>query len=59
MDIKIKTLYSDRVKPTDLVDLNGLSKKETGERIEGIIKDAVNKILDDNDTMVGIYISRE
>ena len=59
MDIKIKTLYSDRVKPTDLIDLNGLSKSEIGERVEDIIKDAVNKILDDDDTMVGLYISRE
>lgn len=57
MDIKIKTLYSDRVKPTELVSIK--DSNNTEEEIIAIVSEVIKQIIDDDNTMVGLYISRE
>lgn len=57
MDVKIKTLYSDRVKPTELVTIE--DSKNMEEEIIAIVSGVIKQIIDDDNTMVGLYISRE
>ncbi len=63
MDIKIKTLYKDRVKPTDLLEFHETDGQDgkvfVQKQLEKMIQEIVEKILDEEDTMVGLYISRE
>ncbi len=59
MEVKIKTLYKDRVKPTDLLTIDASTLEEVRDELLGVISKAVEEIIDDNDNMVGIFISRE
>ena len=59
MEVKIKTLYSDRIKPTDLLKVNDEDVLKAKREILDVLEEAVDKIMDDSDNMVGIYISRE
>ncbi len=59
MDIKIKTLYKDRVKPTDLLSFTGDDVKDIKTKLMTIAEESIDKIIDERNTLVGIYISRE
>ena len=60
MEIKIKVLYRDRVKPTDLMQFGEHdTKSEIREKAVQMLGEVMEQILDDNNPVTGIYISRE
>lgn len=56
MKIKVKTVYSDRVKPSELVEYD---ENDVGEELTGLIAEAIGQMISDDHTLIGIYVSRE
>lgn len=59
MDIKIKTLYQDKVKPTDRMEFTDMGAEEIKEELFRTVSAILDQILDDQDSLTGLYISRE
>ena len=58
MKIKVKGVFKDKVEPTQLCELNGKSEDNL-KKLEDILMESASRIIDDNDDLSGIFISRE